>query len=87
MIKRKKIKKEKIENPIDAEEIIQIEESDIEQSIEKDWKESFRSSLKEPPKNKFCKFCIKKEKCVITKLACVMYCDKIEIKTKRAERK
>jgi hypothetical protein len=83
---RKRIKKTKeIPVPETEEQVIDTEQEQG-QVVEKEWKESFRTSTKVPPNNKFCKPCIKKNSCVITTLACVMFCDKMEIKKKRVKR-
>lgn len=76
-VKRKSVKKTK---PVpDEEPEIQLEEEPIPEP-EPDWKES---STRGSTKNKFCKPCLKRNACVISSIAMVMACDRIELKKKR----
>ena len=77
--KRKSVKKAK---PVpDDEPKIQIEEEPIPEP-EPDWKES---STRDNTKNKFCKPCLKRNSCVISSIAMVMTCDRLEVKKKRTK--
>lgn len=76
-VRHKSVKKTK-PVPNDKPEI-QLEEKSIP---EPDWKESL---LHDNTKNKFCKPCLKRNTCVISAIAMVITCDKIEVKKKRVK--
>jgi len=92
MIKRKKIKKEKVPIIPDTEEAVletepdleQVVEQAVEQAVEKEWKEDLSGKI---ANSKICKPCLKRETCPFGRGAAVICCDKIEIKKKRVSKK